>query len=129
MTEEKPYSVDENLVGRAIECGVMEDPWVAPPDGVYAITRDVADAPRAGRVSSCRLRAGRAGRARRRPDAAARARHELNSIVGAYGFGRLDMVENRRVGIKSRETYECPGALALDRSRTRTSSRSRSSAT
>ena len=75
VTEEKPYSVDENLVGRAIECGAMEDPWVAPPVDVYTITAAVADAPtRAARVRR-RLRPGGAGDARRRPDAAARDDH------------------------------------------------------
>ena len=53
VTKKSPYSIDENLWGRAIECGMMEDPWVAPPDDVYALTRDVADAPREPRESSC----------------------------------------------------------------------------
>ncbi len=113
VTKDKLYSVDENLVGRAIECGVMEDPWVAPPAGVYEITRDAADAPDAGRDLVVRFESGVPVAL----DGTAMPLHQLittlNGWVGEYGFGRIDMVENRRVGIKSRETYECPGSLAL----------------
>ncbi len=113
VTKAKPYSVDENLVGRAIECGAMEDPWVAPPLGVYEMTRDVADAPSEGRDLIIRFEEGTPVAL----DGVSLGVHEmlatLNEVVGAYGFGRVDMVENRRIGIKSRETYECPGSLAL----------------
>jgi argininosuccinate synthase len=113
VTEEQPYSIDENIVGRAIECGMMEDPWVAPPEDVYEITRAVANAPRESLDVVLRFDRG----VPIALDGAVLPLHEilneLNPIVGAYGFGRLDMVENRRVGIKSRETYECPGMLAL----------------
>ncbi|HEX4779043.1 MAG TPA: argininosuccinate synthase [Acidimicrobiia bacterium] len=113
VSKEKLYSVDENLVGRAIECGVMEDPWVEPPAGVYEITRDAVDAPREPRDVVVRFEAGVPVAL----DGIVMPLHEmlttLNETVGAYGFGRIDMVENRRVGIKSRETYECPGSLAL----------------
>jgi argininosuccinate synthase len=109
-TEEQPYSIDDNLWGRAIECGEMEDPWATPPADIWSMTVETATEPRSvvlafeqGIPVSI--------------DGESLAPHELitrlNQIVGAYGFGRLDMVENRRVGIKSRETYECPGALAL----------------
>jgi argininosuccinate synthase len=113
VSKDKLYSVDENLVGRAIECGVMEDPWVAPPAGVYEITRDAVDAPREPRDLVVRFEAGVPVAL----DGVVMPLHamltSLNETVGAYGFGRIDMVENRRVGIKSRETYECPGSLAL----------------
>jgi len=113
VTESKPYSVDANLMGRAIECGEMEDPWVAPPADVYTMTAPVSDAPSEGRDVVIGFEHGVPVAL----DGAATPLHEmletLNEVVGAYGFGRLDMVENRRVGIKSRETYECPGALAL----------------
>ncbi|HEY7134677.1 MAG TPA: argininosuccinate synthase [Acidimicrobiia bacterium] len=113
VSKEKLYSIDQNLVGRAIECGVMEDPWVAPPAGVYEITRDVTDAPSEGRDLVVRFERGVPVSL----DGKTMALHELvttlNATVGEYGFGRIDMVENRRVGIKSRETYECPGSLAL----------------
>jgi argininosuccinate synthase len=113
VTREKPYSVDENFVGRAIECGEMEDPWAAPPEHIYELTRSVADAPADPRDVVVRFEQGT-------PVALDGAELGLEDMIpslgeaaGAYGFGRVDMVENRRVGIKSRETYECPGALAL----------------
>jgi len=113
VTREKPYSVDENLVGRAIECGEMEDPWAAPPDHVYELTAPVADAPAEPRDVVIGFERGTPVTL----DGAALGMHEivprLGEVVGAYGWGRIDMVENRRVGIKSRETYECPGSLAL----------------
>src|ERR1700722_11365303 len=109
-TKKKIYSIDENLWGRAIECGEMEDPWAAPPDDAYVLTRPIATEPSEivigfergvpvaldGRSLPLDVLIG-----------------EVGSVVGSYGWGRLDMVENRRVGIKSRETYECPAALAL----------------
>ncbi|MFM7064186.1 MAG: argininosuccinate synthase [Actinomycetes bacterium] len=109
-TKEKLYSIDDNLWGRAIECGEMEDPWAEPPDGVWQMTRQTATEPREVVV----------GFEQGVPvslDGVVMPLHELvvamNQLVGPYGWGRLDMVENRRVGIKSRETYEAPGALAL----------------
>ncbi|MEZ5208458.1 MAG: argininosuccinate synthase [Acidimicrobiales bacterium] len=109
-TREKLYSIDDNLWGRAIECGEMEDPWAEPPAGVWEMTVPRATEPRDLTIS---FDAGRPVAV----DGDALAPHDLittlNQVVGSYGWGRLDMVENRRVGIKSRETYEAPGALAL----------------
>jgi len=112
-TKEKVYSIDDNLWGRAIECGEMEDPWAAPPEHVYELTRSVADAPAEPGDVVVRFEQGT-------PVALDGAELGLEDMIprlgeaaGAYGFGRVDMVENRRVGIKSRETYECPGSLAL----------------
>jgi len=109
-TKEKLYSIDDNLWGRAIECGEMEDPWAEPPDGVWELTKPTATDPREVTI----------GFEQGVPvslDGVAKPLFEivvdLNGIVGSYGWGRLDMVENRRVGIKSRETYEAPGGLAL----------------
>jgi argininosuccinate synthase len=109
-TKEKVYSIDDNLFGRAIECGEMEDPWNAPPRGVWAMTVPTATAPREVVVS---FDAGVPVALDGEPLAYHDLLQALNGIVGAYGWGRIDMVENRRVGIKSRETYECPGALAV----------------
>ena len=113
VTREKPYSVDENFVGRAIECGEMEDPWAAPPEHIYTITKPVAAAPTEPREVVVAFSQGTPVAL----DGADLGLHEmiprLDELVGAYGYGRVDMVENRRVGIKSRETYECPGSLAL----------------
>jgi argininosuccinate synthase len=109
-TKEKMYSIDDNLWGRAIECGEMEDPWARPPEGVWQMTKLTASEPTEFVI----------GFERGVPvslDGAALPLFELitrlNELVGSYGWGRLDMVENRRVGIKSRETYEAPAALAL----------------
>jgi len=109
-TKDKLYSIDDNLWGRAIECGEMEDPWARPPEDVWSLTRPTATEPRELVVA---FEHGVPVAI----DGTRMALHqlvtEMNVAVGAYGWGRLDMVENRRVGIKSRETYEAPGALAL----------------
>ena len=110
---EKPYSVDENIVGRAVECGAMEDPWVAPPDDIYERTAAVADAPKDALECVIGFERGTPVTLDGVPTPLHLMLPELDAMVGAYGFGRVDMVENRRVGIKSREVYECPGALAL----------------
>jgi argininosuccinate synthase len=113
VTKKSPYSIDENLWGRAIECGMMEDPWVAPPADAYALTRAIEDAPTEAKDIVVRFEQGVPVAL----DDVVKPLHELitelGNEVGAYGWGRLDMVENRRVGIKSRETYECPGSLAV----------------
>ena len=109
-SKEKLYSIDENLWGRAIECGVMEDPWAAPPDDVYALTRPTG-APPTEIVIAFEQGVPVAVDGRALPLVELVA--SVAATAGAYGYGRIDMVENRRVGIKSRETYECPGALAL----------------
>ena len=113
VRKDSPYSVDENLWGRTIECGILEDPWVEPPEEVYALTSKATDAPREPRELAIGFEAGVPVTL----DGTATPLHELvpavSAAVGAYGWGRIDMVENRRVGIKSREIYECPGSLAL----------------
>jgi len=110
VTKASPYSIDQNLWGRTIECGILEDPWAQPPEDVYELTTPTATEPRDLVI----------GFERGLPvslDGRSMGLHELinqvTAIVGSYGWGRIDMVENRRVGIKSREIYECPGALAL----------------
>jgi argininosuccinate synthase len=109
-TKEKLYSIDDNLWGRAIECGEMEDPWAVPPEGVWEMTRQTATEPTDIVLGfSEGLPTSIDGRTLPLHELIA----ELNRTVGSYGWGRLDMVENRRVGIKSRETYEAPGALAI----------------
>jgi argininosuccinate synthase len=109
-TKEKIYSIDENLWGRAIECGAIEDPWAAPPEEPYTLTRVTNREPVELTLSFYEgLPVAIDGAAMNLADLI----EELNTRAGATGFGRLDMVENRRVGIKSREVYECPAALAL----------------
>ena len=109
-TKEKIYSIDENLWGRAIECGAIEDPWAAPPEEPYTITRVTQSEPVELTVS---FLSGVPVAIDGETLPLATLIASLNERVGATGFGRLDMVENRRVGIKSREVYECPAALAL----------------
>jgi argininosuccinate synthase len=109
-TKEKIYSIDENLWGRAIECGAIEDPWAAPPEEPYTLTRITATEPVELTVSfSSGVPIALDGVSMELAELIA----TLNRRAGATGYGRLDMVENRRVGIKSREVYECPAALAL----------------
>jgi argininosuccinate synthase len=109
-TKEKVYSIDDNLWGRAIECGEMEDPWAVPPPSVWSLTRPTATEPRYLVVGFDRgVPVSLDGKALEPVDLVA----QIGAVVGAYGWGRVDMVENRRVGIKSRETYECPASLAL----------------
>ena len=110
VTKEKLYSIDENLWGRAIECGVIEDPWNQPPANVYTMTRPTAVEPTEVVIG---FESGIPVSVDGRQLSPELLIAEVNCVVGSYGWGRLDMVESRRVGIKSRETYECPGALAL----------------
>ncbi len=110
VTKEKVYSIDENLWGKSIECGVLEDPWADPPEEIFTMTRITADAPVEVVVGFEQgLPVSLDGEELAGNDLIVR----LGQLAGSTGFGRLNMVENRRVGIKSREIYECPGALAL----------------
>jgi argininosuccinate synthase len=109
---ESPYSVDDNLFGRAIEAGMLEDPWAAPPEEAFELTDSPLTAPPPDDVV--------VGFERGLPvslDGVVLPLHELvsslNEQAGAYGIGRIDMIENRAVGIKSRELYEAPAALTL----------------
>jgi argininosuccinate synthase len=107
------YSIDENLWGRTAECGPLEDPWVAPPEDVFARTASPADRPQEPTEIVVTFERGLPVAL----DAAALPLPALirtiDALGGSYGFGRVDMIENRRIGIKSRELYEVPGALAL----------------
>lgn len=113
LKKESPYSIDENLWGRAIECGPLEDPWLEPPEDVFEYTASPDAAPDKAAYTDIEFKGGVPVAL----DGSAMLLHELvaeiDSLAGAHGFGRLDMVENRLVGIKSREIYEVPGALAL----------------
>ncbi|HKE73488.1 MAG TPA: argininosuccinate synthase [Acidimicrobiales bacterium] len=109
-TKEKLYSIDDNLWGRAIECGEMEDPWAVPPPGVWSLTKPSATEPTDVTIAFHEgVPVAVDGSELSVSEVVAR----LNALVGSYGWGRIDIVENRRVGIKSRETYECPASLAL----------------
>ncbi len=110
VTKDKLYSIDENLWGKAIECGVIEDPWADPPGDVYTLTEVTATEPVEVVVG---FESGVPVSLDGRSLPADQLIGEIGRLAGSTGFGRLDMVENRRVGIKSREIYECPAALAL----------------
>ena len=109
-TKDKIYSIDENLWGRAVECGAMEDPWAAPPEEPMTLTRVRNTEPVELTISFVE---GLPVAIDQVAMPLANLIKSLNDRAGATGFGRLDMVENRRVGIKSREVYECPAALAI----------------
>ena len=113
VTKSSPYSIDENLWGRTIECGAIEDPWIAPPADAYAWTADPMTAPADPETIVLGFEAGIPTSL----DGAARGLVELIGAVGeragAHGVGRVDMIEDRLVGIKSREIYEVPAALTL----------------
>lgn len=113
VRKDNPCSIDENLWGRAIECGVIEDPWVAPPSEPYALTADPSHAPTEPWELTVAFEAGKPVSLDGEPMDLVSLIEAVSKRVGSYGWGRLDMVENRRVGIKSREVYECPGSLAL----------------
>ena len=107
------YSIDENLWGRTAECGPLEDPWLAPPQDAFARTAPPTDATREPTQITIGFERGIPvaldGEATSLPELI----RIIDAVGGAFGFGRVDMIENRRVGIKSRELYEVPAALAL----------------
>jgi argininosuccinate synthase len=112
VSHKSPYSIDQNLWGRAVETGFLEDIWNAPVEELYAYTKDPAVAREPDEVVVTFDRGVPVaidGRAVTPLEAVT----ELNRRAGAHGVGRLDMVEDRLVGIKSREVYEAPGAIAL----------------
>ncbi|GIN91832.1 argininosuccinate synthase [Siminovitchia terrae] len=110
---DSPYSIDQNLWGRSNECGILEDPWAAPPEDAYDLTAALEDTPDQPEVVEIEFEKGV-------PVAIDGNKYQLsdlilylNSVAGKHGIGRIDHVENRLVGIKSREVYECPGAITL----------------
>ncbi len=108
-TKSSPYSIDENVWGRSIECGILEDPWTDPPADIFELTSG-ADGP--GEMT-----VGFTGGVPTSIDGESvtplNAIERAGKIAGSFGFGRIDMVEDRLVGIKSREIYEAPAALSL----------------
>ncbi len=112
VKKSSPYSIDLNILGRSAEAGILEDPWAEPPEDVYALTRSISQTPDAPAYVEIDFEAGL-------PVGINQTRHSpteifrtLNMLAGEHGIGRIDMVENRLVGIKSREIYETP-ALSL----------------
>ena len=113
VTNAKPYSIDDNLWGRAIECGVLEDPWNEPPEDIYTMTDSPENAPDEPQYVEIEFEAGIPVALDGQKMSYIDIIYKLNEIAGRNGYGRLDMIENRLVGVKSRECYEQPAALAL----------------
>jgi argininosuccinate synthase len=112
-TKESPYSIDENIWGTSIECGVLEDPTAAPPEDAYQRTLSPEDAPSDSTNISIDFINGIPVAVNNEKIAPVELVRKLNRIAGEYGIGRLDLIENRLVGIKSREIYEAPAATLL----------------
>lgn len=110
QTTAKPYSVDANLWGRSIEAGVLENPWNAPPEDAYDWTATPGTEPQSGAEIVIAFERGVPSIDRA---VGAQMVFDLNKIAGANGVGRIDMIEDRVVGLKSREVYECPGSVTL----------------
>jgi argininosuccinate synthase len=112
-TIDSPYSTDQNLWGRSIECGVLEDPWCEPPEEIYTLTKSPADAQAAPAYVEIEWQEGVPTTVNGVEMPLVELVNSLETIAGVHGVGRIDMVENRLVGIKSREIYEAPAALLL----------------
>jgi len=108
-----PYSIDQNLWGRANECGILEDPWAAPPEDAYELTTALENTPDTPDVVEIGFEQGVPVTLDGKSYKLAELILELNVIAGKHGVGRIDHVENRLVGIKSREVYEAPAAMTL----------------
>jgi len=113
ITVKSPYSIDENLWGRSIECGVLEDPWVEPPADVFAWTKSPGDAPNKPGYVEIGFEQGIPVSLDGKKMDGVSLIQRLNQLAGEHGVGRVDHVENRLVGIKSREIYEAPAAIVL----------------
>ncbi len=112
-TKKNPYSIDENIWGTAIECGILEDPMVEPPQDAYQRTVAPEDAPNKATYVSIEFKEGIPIALNGKKMDGVSLIEQLNAIAGANGIGRIDLVENRLVGIKSREVYEAPAAVTL----------------
>jgi len=113
VTKESPYSIDENLWGRSIECGVLEDPWQEPPEEIFVWTRPVAKAPDNPRYVEIAFERGIPVALDGQEMDGVALIERLHEWAGEHGVGRIDHLEDRLVGIKSREIYEAPAAVTL----------------
>jgi argininosuccinate synthase len=113
VTNASPYSVDQNLWGRSIECGILEDPWAEPPADVFEWTNDPSSAPTEPAYVEITFKQGIPIALNGEEIEGVALIEYLNQLAGKYGIGRIDSIENRLVGIKSREVYEAPAATVL----------------
>lgn len=112
-TKDNPYSIDENIFGISVECGVLEDPTASPPDDAWQITTDPKKAPDESETITLAFEKGVPVALNGQEMSAVDIVVTLNEIGAKHGIGRLDIIENRVVGIKSREVYEAPAAVIL----------------
>ncbi|MEA1008164.1 MULTISPECIES: argininosuccinate synthase [Bacillus cereus group] len=110
---DSPFSIDQNLWGRSNECGILEDPWAAPPEDAYEMTLALEDTPNKPEFVEIGFEAGVPTTLNGAAYPLSELIKTLNALAGKHGVGRIDHVENRLVGIKSREVYECPAAMTL----------------
>ncbi|HAC0182964.1 TPA_asm: argininosuccinate synthase [Listeria monocytogenes] len=110
---DNPFSIDQNLWGRSNECGVLENPWTTPPEAAYDLTVSLEDAPDTPDIVEITFDAGIPISLNGENMSLPNLILTLNEIAGKHGVGRIDHIENRLVGIKSREVYECPAAVTL----------------
>lgn len=113
VTVTSPYSIDENLWGRSIECGMLEDPWVEPAEEVFAWTKSISDTPDEPSYIEIGFEKGISVSLNGQKLDGVSLVQQLNKLAGEHGVGRIDHIENRLVGIKSREIYEAPAATVL----------------
>ena len=112
-TKKSPYSIDKNIWGIAIEAGMLEDPWIEPPQDAYVMTVAPNKAPKKPAYVTIEFKAGVPVAVNGKKEGLVELIDVLNEVGGRYGVGRIDQIENRLVGIKSREIYEAPGATIL----------------
>jgi argininosuccinate synthase len=113
VTKKSPYSIDENLWGRSIECGMLEDPWNAPPEDAYLWTKSPEKTPDEPTFIEIQFEKGIPVALNGRKMGGVALIGKLNELAGANGVGRIDHIEDRLIGIKSREVYEAPAAIVL----------------
>ncbi|MCT7982934.1 argininosuccinate synthase [Laspinema sp. A4] len=113
VKKSSPYSIDRNLLGRSVEAGPLEDPWTEPEEEIYVMTKAIADTPNEAEYVEITFEEGLPTHVNGKALSPVALITELNEVVGRHGVGRIDMIENRLVGIKSREIYESPALLVL----------------
>jgi argininosuccinate synthase len=113
VKKSSPYSIDRNLLGRSIEAGILEDPMAEPPEEIYLMTKAIADTPDEPEYITIGFEQGLPTTINGKKLDPVALISQLNETVGQHGIGRIDMLENRVVGIKSREIYEAPALLVL----------------
>jgi argininosuccinate synthase len=113
ITVSSPYSIDENIYGRSIECGVLEDPWVEPPEDAFIWTKEIKDTPDEPEYVEVTFEKGIPMAINGEKVDGITLLQCLNEQAGKHGIGRIDHIESRLVGIKSREIYEAPAGLLL----------------